>query len=115
MKPMLIALAGAVLVLAASATQVGAKASLSVDPDPVTLGSTFTVSGCGYPAPTSITFKVVGPGVNYFTAAEPLATDCYESEWTAWWSEPGAYQLTSYYRDSKGALRKATVVKFTVE
>ena len=92
--------------------------TLSVS-SPVVLGQTFLVSGCGYPAPTSISFEVSGPrksGLHYFTAGEPLTDPggCFSETWTAWWSVTGAYQLTSYYRDSRGATHKAAVVNFTV-
>jgi hypothetical protein len=90
-----------------------------VSDDPVTLGSTFTLSGCGYPTPTSLSFEVNGPrksGIHYFTAGEPLTdpSGCFTDEWLAWWGVPGDYQITSWYRDSKGATHKVTVVKFTV-
>jgi len=91
-----------------------AKGGLTVTPASVVLGSTFTIAGCGYPAPTSLSFHVVGPNVDYFTAGEPLATDCFSEQWQAWWSTPGAYEITSFYRDSKGSTRKVTVVKFAV-
>jgi hypothetical protein len=92
--------------------------SLTVS-SPVVLGQTFTLSGCGYPAPTSISFEVVGPrksGIDYFTAGEPLTDPggCFSETWTAWWAVPVAYQITSSYRDSRGATHKAAVVKFTV-
>ena len=83
------------------------------------LGQTFVISGCGYAAPTSISFEVSGPpksGLHYFTAGEPLTdpTGCFSETWTAWWSIIGAYQITSYYRNSHGSTSKAAVVKFTV-
>src|SRR3954470_3650655 len=86
---------------------------------PVVLGHTFTISGCGYPAPTSISFEVNGPrksGLHYFTAGEPLTdpAGCFSETWTAWWSVTGDYQITSSYRDSRGATHKAAVVKFAV-
>src|SRR4051812_110761 len=92
--------------------------TLSVS-SPVVLGQTFTISGCGYPAPTSISFEVNGPrksGLRYFTAGEPLTdpAGCFSETWTAWWSVTGDYQITSSYRDSRGATHKAAVVKFAV-
>jgi hypothetical protein len=92
--------------------------TLSVS-SPVVLGQTFVISGCGYPAPTSISFEVNGPrksGLDYFTAGEPLTdpAGCFSETWTAWWSVTGDYQITSMYRDTRGATHKAAVVKFTV-
>jgi hypothetical protein len=96
--------------------------TLVVDPAPlasVTLGCTFTISGSGYTAATSISFEVTGPrkatpAIHYFTGAEPVAAGGTFSEtWTAWWSVDGAYQLQSWWRDSKGATHKGAVVKFT--
>ena len=92
--------------------------TLSVS-SPVVLGQTFVVSGCGYPAPTSISFEVNGPrksNLHYFTAGEPLTdpSGCFSETWTAWWSVTGDYQITSSYRDARGATHKAAVVKFTV-
>ena len=92
--------------------------TLSVS-SPVVLGQTFVLSGCGYPAPTSISFEVTGPrksGLDYFTAGEPLTdpSGCFSETWTAWWSVTGAYQITSYYKTSHGSTQKAAVVKFTV-
>jgi hypothetical protein len=91
------------------------KGTLVIDPSPVQLDTSFTLSGCGYPTPT-LSFHVVGPSVDYFTASEPLAdsSGCFADTWLAWWSDAGPYQITSYYRDSKGATRKVTVVKFDV-
>jgi hypothetical protein len=103
----------AVLVLAPAAAAAG---TLSVGPDPVTLGSTFTLSGCGYTAPGSISFEVTGPaksGIHYFTSGEPLTDACFSETWTAWWAVAGDYQITSYTLDSKGMRKKAAVVKFT--
>jgi hypothetical protein len=100
----------------------GGGGTLVVDPAPlasVTLGCTFTVSGSGYTGATSISFEVTGPRkadpvIHYFTGGEPLAADGSFSEtWTAWWSVDGAYQLQSWWRDSKGASHKGAVVKFT--
>jgi hypothetical protein len=96
-----------------------AKPTLTVTPDPVALDGTFTVAGCGYPEGSSISFEVTGPrksGIHYFTAASPVAVGgCYgPTEWLAWWGVTGDYQLTSWYRDSKGSTHKAAVVKFTV-
>jgi hypothetical protein len=86
---------------------------------PVVLGQTFVVSGCGYPAPTSLSFEVTGPrksGIDYFTAGEPLTDPggCFSETWTAWWSVAGAYQITSFYRDSDGSTHKAGIAKFNV-
>jgi hypothetical protein len=92
------------------------KGTLTINPTRVVLGSEMTLAGCGYPTPTSLSFHVVGPGVDYFTAGEPLAADsagCFDETWIAWWSTAGAYQITSYYRDAKGSTRKVAVVKFT--
>lgn len=113
MKLFLAAL-GAALVLAPAA---GAAGTLSVSPDPVTLGSTFTLSGCGYTAPGSISFEVVGPrksGIDYFTSGEPLTDSCFSEQWTAWWGVAGSYQITSYTLDAKGMRKKEAVLKFTV-
>lgn len=76
----------AMLVLAPAASAAG---TLSVGPDPIALGSTFTLSGCGYTAPGSISFEVVGlrkSGIDYFTSGEPLTASCFSESWTAWWS-----------------------------
>lgn len=114
------AAAAAVITLATVATVsdvTEAKGSLTITPTPVVLGTTFTIAGCGYPVPTSLSFHVEGPGIDYFTAGEPLAADsggCFSDAWLAWWSTAGGYQITSFYRDSKGSTRKVTVVKFTV-
>ena len=115
MKSSLLVLAAALaLVAVPSAAGLG---TLTVSPNPVVLGSTFTVdAGCGYTEP-AISFEVVGPrksGIDYFTAAEPLVDGCYSATWTAWWKVAGDYQITSYLRDSKGGRKKAAVVKFTV-
>jgi len=107
-----LAVVATALVLAPAA----AAADLSVS-QPVTLGGTFTISGCGYPAPGSISFEVVGPrksGIDYFTSGEPLTASCFSETWTAWWSVAGDYQITSYTLDAKGMRKKAAVVKFTV-
>ena len=92
--------------------------TLSVS-SPVVLDQPFVISGCGYPAPTSISFEVSGPrksGLHYFTAGEPLTdpSGCFSESWTAWWGITGDYQITSYYRSSRGSTQKAAVVKFTV-
>ena len=114
MKRVLLPLLAAGLV-AVSAGHAGGKGGLAIDPATVTRGSTFTLSGCGYPTPTSISFHVEGPVVNYFTAGEPLTGDgCFSQTWTAWWAEAGDYSITSYYRDAKGSTRKVAVVKFAV-
>jgi hypothetical protein len=113
--------AAAVIAVATMSTAAGgvaqAKGSLTISPTPVVLGSTFTLAGCGYPTPTSLSFEVVGPDVKYFTSGEPLGADsggCFSDQWTAWWSTPGDYQITSFYRDAKGSTRKVTVAKFAV-
>ena len=111
---MLLAVLGAALVLAPAAEAAG---SLSVSPSPVALGSTFTLSGCGYAAPGSISFELVGPkksGIDYFTSAEPLTSSCFDEQWTAWWGVAGDYQITSYTMDAKGMRKKEAVLKFTV-
>lgn len=111
----LLAALGAALVLAPAAA--AAAGTLAVSPDPVALGGTFTLSGCGYTAPTSIVFEVVGPrtsGIHYFTAGEPLTDSCFSEEWLAFWGVAGDYQITSYTLDAKGMRKKAAVVKFTV-
>ena len=96
--------------------------SLSATPNPVVQNGTFVLSGCGYPAPTSISFEVTGPKksdppVHYFTAGEPLGTDsggCFEEQWTAWWGVTGTFQITSWWRDSKGSTHKGAVLALTV-
>ena len=108
----------AIATIGGKAARAGGGGTLSVS-SPVVLGQTFTLSGCGYPAPTSISFEVTGPrksGIDYFTAGEPLTDPggCFSETWTAWWGVAGAYQITSSYRDSRGATHKAAVVKFTV-
>jgi hypothetical protein len=117
MKLLIVGLSAAILAIASVGVAAGGKGTLTVDPTPVPQGSTFTLSGCGYPTPSSLTFRVVGPGTDYSTAGEPLplADGCFSDEWTAWWSETGSYSITSYYRDAKGALRKVAVVKFAVK
>jgi hypothetical protein len=115
MKALVAALFAAALVAAASAS---AASSLTVNPSPVTRGTTFTLSGCGFPTtPTSISFRVSGPGQLYFTAGEPLnsPTGCMSEDWLAWWSQAGAYEITAYYRDTKGSTHKVGVVKFDVQ
>jgi hypothetical protein len=107
MRPLLIVLAAGVLALAAAGGSSAGKAGLTADPSIVARGSTFTLAGCGYQAPTSLSFKVVGPGVDYFTAGEPLTTGCFSESWTAWWATAGVYSITSYYRDAKGATHKS--------
>jgi hypothetical protein len=108
----LLAIAAAALILAPAAT-----AGDLVVSQPVALGGTFTLSGCGYAAPGSISFEVVGPrksGIDYFTSGEPLTASCFSETWTAWWGVAGDYQITSYTLDSKGMRKKAAVVKFAV-
>lgn len=110
----LLATLGAALVLAPSASAAG---TLSVNPDPVARDATFTLSGCGYDAPGSISFEVTGPrksGIHYFTSGEPLTDTCFSETWTAWWGVVGTYQITSYTLDAKGMRKKAAVVSFTV-
>jgi hypothetical protein len=96
--------------------------SLTVTPSTVTLNSTFTLSGSGYVVPTSLSFEVTGPRktgdpqIHYFTAGEPLTDPCgcFSEQWTAWWSVTGDYQITSWWRDSKGSTHKGGVVTLTV-
>jgi hypothetical protein len=114
-------LVAALLATALAGSAIGtalAKPTLTVTPNPVALGGTFTVAGCGYPEGSSISFEVTGPrksNIHYFTAASPVpAGGCYGADWLAWWSVAGDYQLTSWYRDSKGSTHKAAVAKFTV-
>jgi hypothetical protein len=121
MRVALTLVVAAVLAAVTASSQAAGGASLTITPTPVPLGSTFTLSGCGYPVPTSLSFEVVGPrkaatDIHYFTAGEPLTdpSGCFSENWTAWWSVTGEYQITSYYRDSHGSTRKAAVVKFTV-
>jgi hypothetical protein len=106
----------AILAVSLVSGTASAKGSLNITPGTVARGASLTLDGCGYPAPTSISFHVEGPGVNYFTAGEPLTSldGCFSETWVAWWSNAGAYSITSFYRDSKGSLRKTGVVKFTV-
>jgi hypothetical protein len=123
MKRLLLGLLAAGVLAAAPSGGLGAGGmTLVVDPAPldsVTLGCTFAVSGSGYIAATSISFEVTGPRkadprIHYFTASEPIAADgTFSDSWTAWWSVAGDYQLTSFWRDSKGASHKGAVVKFT--
>ena len=114
MKRLLVLLAAGLV--AVSAGQAGGRSSLVIDPTTVARGSSFTLSGCGYTTPTSISFHVVGPDVDYFTAGEPLTatSGCFSQSWTAWWAAAGDYSITSYYRDSKGSTRKVAVVRFAV-
>jgi hypothetical protein len=118
MKKLLLALAVAALLAVSSAgIATAGKSGLTIDPTTVPLGSAFTLSGCGYPTPTSISFHVVGPTVDYFTSGEPLPVSsggCFSETWIAWWTDAGAYSITSFYRDTKGSTRKVAVVKFTV-
>ena len=110
---MLLAALVAAFVLAPTAAAAG---TLEVS-SPVTLGQTFTLSGCGYTAPGSISFEVAGPhgsGIDYFTSGEPLTAPCFSETWTAWWGVAGDYQITSYVLDAKGMRKKAAVVKFSV-
>jgi hypothetical protein len=96
--------------------------TLTATPNPVTQNATFTLSGCGYTVPTSISFEVTGPkkatpSIHYFTGAEPLGTDsggCFSQEWTAWWGVTGTFQITSWTRDSHGSTRKGAVLALTV-
>ena len=86
---------------------------------PVALGETFTLEACGATLPTSISFEVSGPkksGIHYFTAGEPVTDPggCFTDDWTAWWGVAGDYQITSWYRSSKGTLSKGAVLKLTV-
>jgi len=94
-----------------------AVGTLTITPTPVTLGSTFTVAGDGYPAGSSLSFEVEGPrksGIHYFTSGQPIPEcGCFSVEWTAWWGVAGDYQVTSWYRDKKGSTHKASVAKFT--
>lgn len=109
----LLAAIGAALLLAPAA---GAAGSLTATPNPVTLGSTFTLSGCGYNS-TSVSFEVVGPkksNIDYFTSGEPLVDGCFSDQWTAWWGVAGDYQITSYSLDAKGMRKKEAVLKLTV-
>jgi hypothetical protein len=96
----------------------GAGGSLTITPSTIPLTTTFTVSGCGYPVPTSVSFEVAGPkksGIDYFTAGEPIGPDgCFSEQWTAWWSVTGTYQITASYRDAKGSTHKAAVASITV-
>ena len=74
------------------------------------------MSGCGYTAPGSISFEVVGPrksGIDYFTSGEPLTDSCFSETWTAWWGVPGDYQITAYTLTVKGMRKKEAVVKLT--
>lgn len=110
---MLLAAIGAALLLAPAA---GAAGSLTATPNPVPLGSTFTLSGCGYDS-GSISFEVVGPkksGIDYFTSGEPLVDGCFSDPWTAWWGVAGDYQITAYALDAKGMRKKEAVLKLTV-
>src|SRR4051794_29462221 len=95
--------------------------TLTVDPTTVQLRQTFTIEGCGYPVPTTLTFEVTGPRkadtqIHSFTSADPLPSPdgCFSEQWTAWWGVAGAYQVPSMWRDRKGTSHKAAVVKFTV-
>lgn len=114
-----IALLAALLAVVTAGAVHAAGGTLTATPSSVALGGSFTLAGCGYPVPTSISFEVTGPrksGIHYFTAGEPLTdpSGCFSEGWTAWWGVTGAYQITSYYRDSKGATHKSAVVKLTV-
>ena len=107
----------AAIVVALVLVPAAAAGTVTVNPDPVTLGSTFVLSGCGYTAPGSISFEVVGPkksGIDYFTAGEPLTDSCFSETWTAWWGVAGDYQIVSYTETDKGMRKKDAVVKFTV-
>jgi hypothetical protein len=109
MRVALTLVVAAVLAAVTASSQAAGGASLTITPTPVPLGSTFTLSGCGYPVPTSLSFEVVGPrkaatDIHYFTAGEPLTdpSGCFSEDWTAWWSVTGDYQITSYYRVPTG-------------
>jgi len=114
------ALAAAVLAALPEGGLAAGGGNLSADPPTVQLGQTFTLSGCGYPVPTSISFEVSGPRkadppIHYFTAGEPIGADgCFAEVWTAWWPVAGDFQITSMWRDSKGKTNKAGVLKLTV-
>ena len=121
MRRLLLVLLAAGLLAAVPAGGLAAGGvTLAVDPASPVLGQSFVLSGDGYPTPTSISFEVTGPrksGIHYFTAGEPLDAASgghFEESWLAWWGVAGDYQITSYYRDSKGSTHKAAVVKFTV-
>ena len=123
MKRVLLAFLVAGIVAAVPAGGLAAGGgTLVLSPATVTQYSTFTLSGCGYPVPTSLSFEVTGPrkaavDIHYFTAGEPLGTDsggCFSEQWTAWWSVTGDFQITSMWRDSKGATHKAGVATLTV-
>ena len=119
LRSLLIVVLSAVALAALAVSSAVGKGTLTVDPDPVARGSTFTLVACGFPVPTSVSFEVNGPrksGIHYFTAGEPLTDEsgCVSDEWTAWWGVAGDYQITSWYRDSKGSTHKVAVVKFTV-
>lgn len=112
-------------VAAAAAVPAGGLAAggpgLVATPNPVAQNATFTLSGCGYAAPTSISFEVTGPRkaetpIHYFTGAEPLTdpSGCFSEQWTAWWSATGTFQITSWWRDSHGSTRKGAVLSLTV-
>jgi hypothetical protein len=96
--------------------------SLTATPNPVAQNGVFTLSGCGYTVPTSISLEVTGPKksdppIHYFTAGEPLGADsggCFTQEWTAWWGATGTFQITSWWRDSKGSTHKGAVLALTV-
>jgi hypothetical protein len=118
-KSLLLAFVAAGIVLSLPAGGLaGAGGSLTVTPSTILLTTAFTVSGCGYPVPTSISFEVVGPkksGIDYFTAGEPIGADgCFSEEWSAWWGVTGVYRITSSYRDARGATHKAAVASITV-
>jgi hypothetical protein len=118
----LLPLLGVVAIAAVPAGGLAAGgAGLTATPNPVLQGSTFTLSGCGYTAPTSISFEVSGPKkadppIHYFTAAEPLtdSSGCFSEQWTAWWGATGTFQITSWSRDSHGSTRKGAVLALTV-
>ena len=123
MRKLLLALFVVGLVAVAPAGSLaGGGGSLTVSPASAPLNSTFTVSGTGYVVPTSISFEVTGPPktgaprIHYFTSGEPLTDPCgcFSEQWTAWWGVAGDYQITSFWKDGKGATHKAGVVKLTV-
>ncbi len=90
MKLLLTLVAAAILAVASISGTASAKGALTINPTTVARGGSFTLAGCGYPVPTAISFNVEGPGVDYFTAGEPLtSTDgCFSETWLAWWEQP---------------------------
>jgi len=110
------------LLAAVPAGGLAAGGGLIATPNPVAQNGAFTLSGCGYTVPTSLSFEVTGPkkatpSIHYFTAGEPLGVDsggCFSEQWTAWWGVTGTFQITSWWRDAKGATRKGAVLALTV-